>query len=1123
MTQGHFPDFTLDQLESMQQGRRASGEADLDSLAPLDADQKVVPASKTKSVASTYRSSHTGNTTSTASGGKRNLWSDMTQIGHASTQKDVWNDDLYKEDEDEESSSNCLELKYFLRGIMFEFMHRLRTAVKYPRILLYTLLVFAALTIGFIFMIRVICDNVQQRLELDASLEASQTASWFAEIFAKSLIPLRSLQQAIKHSPVLHDLPYKIGNFGAEGSLPSIQGPKSTNPDVNDYRDVSGVCDDPALVEEFQSLVEGINTNFEFEDVIITYRAAPYGVYCLTNPTTVDFGGGKVLNTGPEMGWDAIHSEDTKMKNTLLDIYHNRNHVNIWGPINTFMGMEGVHVMCGHLAVEIPGFNYQLDGEDKSIWGFVMAFIQWSNLKKKSGIDAYYIEKGYSFKLFRTDMVIDPESGATSYKEVVIAFSEPWPEDHKLHSTNDEPFTDDNSIKASISKEDSGNWIMQVKTHKNIREELWYLNIIAVVVSFIIACMVAANLTEKTLNKLLLYKIMPTDAINKLNRGQTVIERYNIVTIFFSDIVGFTKMSGEMKPIQVMKMLNELYMQFDRLVEKHGVYKVETIGDAYMVVGGAPHRIPAPEAAQKVALFALEAMELVKSFKTTDGDKVLIRAGIASGPVVAGVVGKAMPRYCFFGDTVNLASRMESNSVQLKIQCSDLTYRFLRDAPQYSFKLEQREDIVDLKGKGLTQTYWISGITGTRSKLLTGELELSSNMKEVDDPFVQSMALSEQKWTRIGFPDSSLVSATSDDNTMVNRLAAILEYRLSLALNNPGTISDVVKKEIHAYVRQVCNKYNKVNFHSFEHASHVTISMNKLADLFQKTSNNFISDVEKATHITLKESSIYFALVFVSLVHDIEHTGKPNKVLGDIQHKFYKKYKASCQEKNSIDTALTLLNQRKYRNLLEAIYYVMDKESFEKVLKWAILSTDIVNPVIIQETISRYNQVYKSNDSYQKVYDSDSGVTQLSDKLESDPTQRVAIEHAIQITDVAHITQSWENFVKWNFRLYKECMDNYENRLLPDPSVTWSVNQTSFLENYGLSLASRVHRIFGDGIADLNLIDNVTANLRRWEKEGDRITSLFISGYESHDRERDILLSCHVYDSHTDQSDVESC
>ena len=90
--------------------------------------------------------------------------------------------------------------------------------------------------------------------------------------------------------------------------------------------------------------------------------------------------------------------------------------------------------------------------------------------------------------------------------------------------------------------------------------------------------MFAMNLTERALHKMLLYKIMPTDAIQKLNRGQTVVERYNIVTIFFSDIVGFTSLCGEMSPLQVMKMLNELYMQFDKIVEKHGVYKVETIG-----------------------------------------------------------------------------------------------------------------------------------------------------------------------------------------------------------------------------------------------------------------------------------------------------------------------------------------------------------------------------------------------------------------------------------------------------------------------------------------------------------------------------------------------------------------
>jgi class 3 adenylate cyclase len=144
---------------------------------------------------------------------------------------------------------------------------------------------------------------------------------------------------------------------------------------------------------------------------------------------------------------------------------------------------------------------------------------------------------------------------------------------------------------------------------------------------------------------------MPKKAIKKLHRGQTVLEKYNLVTIFFSDIVGFTTMCGEMRPVQVMKMLNELYTELDKLVAKHKIYKVETIGDAYMVVGGAPDRRSAPDAAERVAAFALEAVAFVKNFRTKSGDRIFIRAGLASGPVVAGVVGDAMPRYCFFGDT----------------------------------------------------------------------------------------------------------------------------------------------------------------------------------------------------------------------------------------------------------------------------------------------------------------------------------------------------------------------------------------------------------------------------------------------------------------------------------------
>lgn len=119
---------------------------------------------------------------------------------------------------------------------------------------------------------------------------------------------------------------------------------------------------------------------------------------------------------------------------------------------------------------------------------------------------------------------------------------------------------------------------MHVKTHVDVNSQFLYTKLLACFGTLIVSCMFCMTLIERKLHKILLYKIMPTDAIQKLNRGQTVIERFNIVTIFFSDIVGFTSLCGEMRPVQVMKMLNELYMQFDKIVEKHGVYKVETIG-----------------------------------------------------------------------------------------------------------------------------------------------------------------------------------------------------------------------------------------------------------------------------------------------------------------------------------------------------------------------------------------------------------------------------------------------------------------------------------------------------------------------------------------------------------------
>ncbi|XP_033638066.1 atrial natriuretic peptide receptor 1-like [Asterias rubens] len=213
---------------------------------------------------------------------------------------------------------------------------------------------------------------------------------------------------------------------------------------------------------------------------------------------------------------------------------------------------------------------------------------------------------------------------------------------------------------------------------------------------------------EKKKTDQLLHQMLPRTVAAQLKRGDVVTaEQYEQVTVYFSDIVGFTRLASESTPFQVVELLSDLYTLFDDTIDNYDVYKVETIGDAYMVASGVPERNGSRHAAE-IGSMALDLLSSVKSFRMRHrpSEQLQLRSGMHTGPVVAGVVGQKMPRFCLFGDTVNTASRMESNGLALRVHTSSSTYAVLNKMG--GFKLELRGEI-KVKGKDPMITYWLTG------------------------------------------------------------------------------------------------------------------------------------------------------------------------------------------------------------------------------------------------------------------------------------------------------------------------------------------------------------------------------------------------------------------------------
>ncbi len=191
---------------------------------------------------------------------------------------------------------------------------------------------------------------------------------------------------------------------------------------------------------------------------------------------------------------------------------------------------------------------------------------------------------------------------------------------------------------------------------------------------------------------------MPESVAAILKEGQrTIADHYDATSVLFADIVGFTPLSEELEPEQMVEALNEVFTYFDNLCASHGVEKIRTIGDAYMVASGVPRRND--DHALAIARLALDMRAFVPGGANMGAERIQFRFGINSGPLVAGVIGHTKFQYDIWGDTVNTASRMESHGFPGKIQITEATYELIKD----DFVCTPR-GTVDIKGKGATAT-----------------------------------------------------------------------------------------------------------------------------------------------------------------------------------------------------------------------------------------------------------------------------------------------------------------------------------------------------------------------------------------------------------------------------------
>jgi len=699
--------------------------------------------------------------------------------------------------------------------------------------------------------------------------------------------------------------------------------------------------------------------------------------------------------------------------------------------------------------------------------------------------------------------------------------------------------------------------------------------------------------------------------------AEPIADLFPHTTILFADIAGFTAWSSEREPYQVFTLLENLYRAFDKVANKLGVFKVETIGDCYVAVTGLPD--PDKDHAVIMAKFAFECLyhmhDLTKTLENALGPgttDLTLRVGLHSGPVTAGVLRGEKSRFQLFGDTVNTAARMESTGQKNRIQVSQYTADLIRAGGKGHW-LVKRDELVTAKGKGEMQTYWLrpasrtlsdranfskmqrrnspglspinnlllddisptpvtsklsgsvagnnigplpesappNGKKNSKIQVVTRKDSGSSRWAEASLELMSSkggmgtkhenkvgtvIAVSSTKKARLVNWNVDLlmtiltkvvshrkrVTAAGTSRAVKNTMAGLRhelgppqyespsvatpflildevteiielpEFDSGVAGRSDGMavlLPERIKRQLKDYVTRLASSYHDTPFHNFEHASHVTMSANKLFKRILHSDNieydhpgdkydrmkSVARELHYSTYGISSDPLIHFAIVFSALIHDADHTGVPNAQLIKEEDPLARKFNnKSCAEQNSLEIAWALLMEPQYKDLRQNIWGSDDeRRRFRQLLVNAVMATDIMDKQqqIIRK--KRWDKAFRENFS-----DADDPV-ELNRKATS------VLEHIIQASDVAHTMQHWRIYCKWNERLFNEMYVAWKDGRAPkDPAKGWYEGEIWFFDNYIIPLAKKLKACGVFGVSSDEYLQYAVENRREWEVKG---------------------------------------